>query len=81
MKRRLNKSFKICIMVFAEVIIIGRLLPSKFLEQAITSQFYSQVFLLRSGHVNLVRNLSGSRNLYLYLWNLSLPTDRSNSGD
>jgi hypothetical protein len=47
----------ICIMVFAEAIIIGRLLPSRFLEQAITGQFYSQIFFLRSGHVNLVRNL------------------------
>jgi hypothetical protein len=64
MKKRLKKSFKICIMVFAEGIIIGRKLPSKSYEQAITGQFYSQIFLLGSEHVNPVRNLPENRNLY-----------------
>jgi hypothetical protein len=66
-EKKLNKYFMICIMVSAEAIIIGILLPSRFLEQDITHRFYSQIFLLRSGHVNLVRNLLERRNLYLCL--------------
>jgi hypothetical protein len=49
MKKKLNKSFMICIMVSAEAIIIGRLLPSRFLEQAIIDQFYSQIFFSGQG--------------------------------
>jgi hypothetical protein len=63
MKNKLNKFFMIYIMVCVEAIIVGKLLPSRFLGRAITGQFYSQIFLLRSEHVNPVRNLLESKNL------------------
>jgi hypothetical protein len=67
MKKKLNNFFMIYIMVCAEAITIGRLLPSIFLGQAIIGLFYSQIFFLGSGHVNPVRNLLESIKLCLCL--------------
>jgi hypothetical protein len=47
MKEKLNNFFLIYIMVCAEAITIGKLLPSRFLGQAITGQFYSQIFFVQ----------------------------------
>ena len=81
MKKRINNFFVIYTMVFVEVITIGKLFISRFSGHDITGQLCSQTFFLRLGHVNLVRNLLESKNLYLCLGNQSSPMDRFNSGD